>query len=106
MAKQLGKTKASVETSKNSSAGFLDKYLPKGNGEMLFDTTNYILMVVGALMIIAGFAFMVGGASKDPNVFDADAVYSFQRITLAPALVVGGFIVEIIAIMKRPGNGN
>jgi hypothetical protein len=47
---------------------------------------------------------MSGGASSDLKVFDADAVYSFQRITLAPMVIIGGFIVEIIAILKKPSS--
>ena len=54
------------------------------------------------LLIIIGFALMAGGASKDPNVFDADAIYSFNRITLAPFLVISGFAVGIIAVLKKP----
>ena len=28
-------------------------------------------------------------------------MFSWRRITLAPILVIGGFVVEIYAIMKR-----
>ena len=28
-------------------------------------------------------------------------MFSWRRITLAPILVVGGFVIEIFAIMKR-----
>jgi hypothetical protein len=45
---------------------------------------------------------MIGGKSPDPNVFQKEEVYSFRRITLAPILIVGGLIVEIFAIMKKP----
>ena len=29
------------------------------------------------------------------------AMFSWRRITLAPILVIGGFVIEIYAIMKR-----
>jgi hypothetical protein len=45
---------------------------------------------------------MVGGGSNDPEVFNADELYSFRRVTLAPMLVLFGFIFEIWAIMKKP----
>jgi len=45
---------------------------------------------------------MAGGGSSDPNVFDADAIYSFRRITVAPILVLLGFAIEIVAILKKP----
>ena len=43
---------------------------------------------------------MIGGASTDPNEFNADELYSFTRITLAPFLVIAGYAVVIYAIMK------
>lgn len=49
---------------------------------------------------------MVGGKSADPNVFDPNEVYGFRRITLAPILIIAGFVVEIFAIMKKPKNQN
>ena len=45
---------------------------------------------------------MVGGSSDDPNVFDKGALFSHVRITLAPLLVIGGYVVVIFAIMKKP----
>jgi len=36
-----------------------------------------------------------------PNVFNANEVYSFRRITLAPIVIIAGFIVEIYAIFKK-----
>lgn len=68
----------------------------------LFDKSNYMLMGIGLIMIIVGYLLMAGGKSEDPNVFNYDEIYSFRRITLAPIMVLGGFVVEIIAIMKRP----
>jgi hypothetical protein len=44
---------------------------------------------------------MSGGKSADPNVFNESEVYSFRRITLAPIVVIAGFIVEIYAIFKK-----
>jgi len=48
---------------------------------------------------------MLGGRSDDPNEF-SDKIFSFRRITLAPVVVLAGFIFEIWAIMKRPANTN
>lgn len=68
----------------------------------LFSRENYILMLAGLVLLAIGFFLMAGGKSQDPRVFNSGEVYSSTRITLAPALIVLGFIVEIIAIMKRP----
>ena len=70
--------------------------------KLLFGKSNYALVVLGVIFIAVGFALMAGGGSDDPNVFDAEAIYSFQRITLAPILVLIGFIIEIVAILKKP----
>ena len=43
---------------------------------------------------------MSGGGSDSPEEFN-EAMFSFRRITLAPILVVGGFVIEIFGIMKR-----
>jgi hypothetical protein len=66
-----------------------------------FGRSNYIWMMVGAALIILGMILMSGGKSADPNVFNANEVYSFRRITLAPILIIAGFIVEIYAIFKK-----
>jgi Protein of unknown function (DUF3098) len=64
---------------------------------------NYKLMAIGFAIIIVGFILMAGGRSDDPKVFSED-IFSFRRITLAPLIVLAGFIFEIYAIMKRPRN--
>ncbi len=66
-----------------------------------FGKENYILMLVGLGLIVLGFILMNGGGSKDPNVFNEE-MFDFRRLTLAPILVLVGFGVEIVAIMKRP----
>lgn len=68
----------------------------------LFDRNNYIWMGIGALMIALGFFLMVGGKSTDPNQFNDSEIYSTTRITIAPLLIIAGFLVEVFAIMKKP----
>jgi hypothetical protein len=63
---------------------------------------NYKLLAIGFGIIIIGFLLMIGGATKDPNVFNADEIFSFRRITLAPIVILFGFVFEIYAIMKKP----
>lgn len=66
-----------------------------------FDRTNYILIIVGCLIVLLGFVLMMGGGSEDPNVFNEE-VFSAQRITVAPLTVMAGYMFIIYAIMKRP----
>lgn len=63
---------------------------------------NYILLAIGFGIIMLGFLLMVGGKSNDPKVFNAAELYSWRRITLAPMVVLAGFVFEIYAIMKKP----
>ncbi len=65
---------------------------------------NYMLLLIGFIIIVIGFILMTGGGSDDPNVFD-ESIFSFRRITLAPLVVLFGFIFEIYAIMKKPADG-
>ena len=61
---------------------------------------NYILLAIGFAVILLGFVLMTGGGSDSPDEFYY-AMFSWRRITLAPILVVGGFVLEIYAILKR-----
>ncbi len=65
-----------------------------------FSKQNYRLLIIGIVLIALGFIFMIGGGSNDPNIFNYK-IFNFQRLTLAPILILAGFIVEIFAIMKR-----
>jgi len=49
---------------------------------------------------------MAGGKSADPTKFNDNEIYSFTRITLAPFLIIVGFVIEIFAIMKKPKEGD
>jgi len=76
---------------------------------MLFNKSNYILMLVGVAFIAVGFMLMAGGGLElNENfiqpVFNADEKYSFRRITLAPIVIFIGFMIEIYAIMKKPSS--
>ena len=63
---------------------------------------NYILLIIGFAIIVLGFVLMIGGKSEDPTIFNEEEIFSFRRITLAPIIVLAGFIFEIWAIMKKP----
>ena len=73
-----------------------------GKENFALSKENYILLVIGFAIIILGFILMIGGKSEDPTVFNEDELFSFRRITLAPIVVLAGFIFEIWAIMKKP----
>jgi hypothetical protein len=60
------------------------------------------LMLLGVGVIAIGMLLMVGGRSKDPNIFNYDEVYSTLRISVAPVLIIIGLGIEIYAIFKKP----
>jgi hypothetical protein len=66
-----------------------------------FQPENYKLLLIGLAINILGFLLMIGGAAEDPNSFNASELFSARRITIAPMLIVAGYIVIIYAIMKR-----
>ena len=66
-----------------------------------FQPENYKLLLVGLAINVLGFLLMIGGAAEDPNAFDASELFSARRITIAPMLIVAGYIVIIYAILKK-----
>jgi len=84
-----------MSTPSNKNSGNNDR-------QFLFGKENYILMAVGLAVIIIGYFLMSGGKSADPNVFNADEIYSPIRITVAPLLVILGLAIEGYAIMRKP----
>lgn len=69
-------------------------------GRMPFTTKNYVMLLVGVLVIVLGFVLMSGGGEHTATEFDS-SIFSFRRITLAPIVVIAGFVVVGVAIMKR-----
>ncbi|TXD46335.1 DUF3098 domain-containing protein [Polaribacter sp. IC073] len=67
----------------------------------IFGKKNYTFMVIGIVVIALGFIFMSGGGSDDPEVFNEE-IYNWQRIRLAPTLVIIGLAIEIYAILLNP----
>lgn len=72
----------------------------KNDNNMPLTMKNYVLIAIGAVIIIIGFVLMAGGTAASPEQFNED-IFSFRRITLAPIVVIAGFAFEIYAILKR-----
>jgi hypothetical protein len=76
--------------------------IEKSPKQILFTKENYILMIAGLVFLALGFFLMAGGKSQDSKVFNTNEVYSTTKITVAPILIILGFVIEIVAIMKKP----
>ncbi len=72
-----------------------------------FSRNNFKLMLIGLGLIAFGFILMMGyGANTKPDgSFDTnywnDDIFSVVKIRIAPLLVVVGFVVQVVAILKR-----
>jgi phosphatidylglycerophosphate synthase len=69
-------------------------------GAFALGKKNAIILGIGIAFIVGGFLLMQGGGSEDPNVFNPE-IFSTQRITIAPIIVLIGFAINTFAIMKR-----
>lgn len=67
----------------------------------VFGKQNYLYMVIGVALIILGSILLSGGGSQDPKVFNPE-IFDFQRMVIAPLVMLAGFFIEIFAIMYRP----
>jgi len=96
MAKQ-----AKQKDAKKPGTSPVSKSGPSTDTGFAFGKENYKLLFIGLALILVGFLLMIGGGSDDPNVF-SNKIFDFRRITLAPILILAGYVVEIFAIMKKP----
>ncbi len=70
------------------------------DGELPLGKKNYKLLLIGFGIILLGFILMMGGEPASAEGFN-DNIFSWRRITLAPLVLVGGFVFEIYAILKK-----
>ena len=68
--------------------------------DFVFKKKNYIILIGGLVLILLGIALMIGGGSEDPTQF-SDEIFNFQRLTLAPILIILGFVMGVFAIMYK-----
>ncbi len=68
--------------------------------DFAFGKNNYILLAIGAAVVILGFLLMSGGSSTT-EAYNPD-IFSGRRIKLAPIVCLLGFVVMIYAVVKNP----
>lgn len=69
------------------------------NNKMAITPKGLKYLLAGLLVMISGYILMIGGGSDDPAVFNY-AMFDFQRLVVAPIVILCGIIIEIVAIMK------
>lgn len=72
-----------------------------GSRDFIYGRKHMIIFGAGLLLVLAGLAAMTGGAQPNPNEWDESVIYSARRITLAPILMVAGFVVVIYGIFLK-----
>ena len=68
--------------------------------DFVFKKKNYMILIAGIVSILLGITLMIGGGSEDPTKF-SEEIFNFQRLTLAPILIVSGFVMGVFAIMIK-----
>ena len=58
-------------------------------------------MLIGLVLMIAGFILMIGGGSSDPEVFN-EGMFDAGKLVVAPIVILLGITVVIIGIMSKP----
>lgn len=79
-------------TDKKISLKKSDKAAPTAEASFLFSRMNYLLMIAGIVVIGIGFVLMSG----------TEDIFNTTKLTVAPIVVVIGFVIEVFAIMYKP----
>ena len=69
------------------------------NTKMAITPKGLRVLLIGLIVMIAGYLLMAGGASEDPNVFNYE-MFNFRRMVAAPVVIICGIVIEVGAIMK------
>ena len=68
------------------------------NPKMAVTLRGLRMIIIGVLVMVAGYILMMGGGVKDPQVFNY-AMFDFRRLVAAPLVIIAGIAIVIIAIM-------
>lgn len=74
--------------------------MEENNTKMAITPRGLKLLLIGFIVMVAGYLLMMGGGSDDPQVFNY-AMFDFQRMVAAPVVIICGIVIEVLAIMKR-----
>lgn len=74
--------------------------MEENNTKMPITPRGLKLLLVGFIVMVAGYLLMMGGGSDNPQEFNY-AMFDFQRMVAAPVVIICGIVIEVVAIMKR-----
>lgn len=61
------------------------------------------MLLMGLVVMVAGFVLMMGGGTVEPDNFNW-AMFDFRRLVAAPLVIICGIVIEIVAIMRCSKN--
>ena len=73
--------------------------MEENKGFFALPKKNLKWMIIGFLVMVAGFLLLIGGGSDDPSRFSPD-IFSFRRMVLAPIVIIAGIVGIIVSILK------
>ena len=73
------------------------------NTKMPINGKGLRMLLMGLVVMVAGFVLMMGGGTVEPDNFNW-AMFDFRRLVAAPLVIICGIVIEIVAIMRRPKN--
>ena len=76
------------------------KIMKQKETETVFGRRNYVILLIGSVMIIVGYLFM-SGEGRTPAAYNPD-IFSGLRIRVAPLVCLTGDLINIFGILYRP----
>ena len=72
--------------------------MEENNNRFAMTARSLKFLLVGLIVMVAGYILLMGGGVKDPQVFNY-SMFDFRRLVAAPLVILCGVAIEIIAIM-------
>ena len=76
------------------------KIVKEKEQETVLSKKNYIILIIGSILIIAGYILMSGEGS--PLAAYHPDIFSETRICIAPLVCLLGYLLNIFGILYRP----
>ena len=61
---------------------------------------HILYLIVGFAVMLVGYLLLLGGGADSPEVFNY-ALFSFTRMYVAPLLILIGFAIEIVVLLRK-----
>lgn len=77
------------------------KIMKQKETETVFGRRNYMILLIGSVIVIVGYLFMSGEGST-PATYNPD-IFSGLRIRVAPVVCLAGYLINVFGILYRSG---